>query len=179
MRIQCVASSVPAMNKYEIATRETCVLAVILTSQRSFPPNTRIPLPLRHPFLSFHHDSSQYPVDSRLIARTFGLEPVHYFNIHAQRDSPLSRPVPARLRAVSPSASNNKSSSTDARRSLILSGRGRDFFRFAFLGLAVMTLSCTPCCHDVAFLREHGPVRRVTLAGWAAGALGTGPRGLK
>ena len=58
-----------------------------------------IPLLLPHPLLPFHHDSSQYPVDSRLIARAFGLEPVHHFNIHAQRDSPLSRPVPARLRA--------------------------------------------------------------------------------
>jgi len=36
------------------------------------------------PFLSFHHHSSQYPVNPRLVSRPFGLEPVHHFAIHAQ-----------------------------------------------------------------------------------------------
>ena len=33
--------------------------------------------------------------------------------------------------------------------------RGRDFRRFAFLDLAVMTLSYAPSCDDVVFLQEH------------------------
>ena len=58
------------------------------------------PLLLPHPLLPFHHDSSQDPVHPRLVARAFGLEPVHHFHIHAQRDSPLARPVPARFRPL-------------------------------------------------------------------------------
>ena len=42
------------------------------------------PLFLLVPLLSFRHDSSQDPVHSRLVARAFGLEPVQYFNIHAE-----------------------------------------------------------------------------------------------
>jgi len=42
-------------------------------------------LSLPRPLLTLHHDSSQYPVDSRLVARTFGLEPVDHFGIHTQR----------------------------------------------------------------------------------------------
>ena len=57
------------------------------------------PLPLLRPPLTLHHHPSQDPVDSRLVARTFGFEPVHHFGIHAQRDPPLARTVPARLRA--------------------------------------------------------------------------------
>ena len=61
------------------------------------------------------------------------------------------------------SFSNNKSSSTDARRSPIFCDRGRDFLRPAFLGLAVMTLSYAPYCHNVVFLQEHGFIRRVNV----------------
>ena len=60
------------------------------------------PLSLPRPFLTLHHDSSQYPVDSRLVTRTFGLEPVNHFDIHAQRDPPLPWTVPARLCAPLP-----------------------------------------------------------------------------
>src|SRR5277367_6084507 len=51
------------------------------------------------PILSILHHPSQYPVDSRLVAWTFGFEPVHHFTIHAQRNSLLLRTVPARFRS--------------------------------------------------------------------------------
>jgi len=51
------------------------------------------------PLLTLQHHFSQDPVDSRLVARAFGLEPIHNLYIHAQRDSPFARTVPARLRA--------------------------------------------------------------------------------
>ena len=54
------------------------------------------------PLLPFHHDSSQNAVHARLVAGAFELEPVQHFDIHAKRDFPLSRPVPARLRACFP-----------------------------------------------------------------------------
>ena len=103
------------------------------------PPDCRgsRSLSLPCPLLILHHDSSQDPVDSRLVTRTFGLEPVNHFPIHAQRDSPLPWTVPARLRAPSSSAKNNRSSSTDARSSTTFPGR--DLRHFAFLVLAVMT----------------------------------------
>ena len=53
------------------------------------------PLSLPRPLLTLHHYSSQYPVDSRLVTRTFGFEPVDHFDIHAQRDPPLAWTVPA------------------------------------------------------------------------------------
>src|SRR5215469_12049876 len=56
-----------------------------------------IPLPFPRPLLTLHHDSPQYPVDARLVTRSFGLEPVHHFGIHAQRNPPFPRTVPARL----------------------------------------------------------------------------------
>jgi hypothetical protein len=52
-------------------------------------------LSLPRPLLTLHHYSSQYPVDSRLVTRTFGLEPVEHLGIHAQRDPPLAWTVPA------------------------------------------------------------------------------------
>jgi hypothetical protein len=55
------------------------------------------PLSLPRPLLTLDHDSSQDPVDSRLVTRTFGLEPVDHFGIHAQRNPPLAWTVPARL----------------------------------------------------------------------------------
>jgi hypothetical protein len=57
----------------------------------------------------------------------------------------------------SSSASNNRSSSTDARSSRTFPGRARAFRRFVFLVLAVMTQSYTPHRHDVMFLQEHFP----------------------
>ncbi len=63
------------------------------------PPDCRgvDPLSLPRPLLTLHHYSSQYPVHSRLVTRTFGLEPVDHFGIHAQRDPSLAWTVPPRL----------------------------------------------------------------------------------
>jgi hypothetical protein len=63
------------------------------TSRVSWESIPSLPCPL----LTLHHDSSQDPVDSRLVTRTFGLEPVDHFGIHAQRDPPLAWTVPARF----------------------------------------------------------------------------------
>ena len=43
----------------------------------------RVGIPTDNVLLTRHRDSSQYPVDSRLVPRTFRLEPVHHLNIHA------------------------------------------------------------------------------------------------
>jgi hypothetical protein len=51
------------------------------------------------PLLTLHHHFSQDQVDSRLVARAFGFEPIHNLYIHPQRDSPFARTVPARLPA--------------------------------------------------------------------------------
>ena len=68
--------------KRELKRKSTLIEKLIF---QSFLSARSAPLS-RHPLLPFHHDSSQYPVNSRLVTRTFGLEPVHHFNIHAQRD---------------------------------------------------------------------------------------------
>src|SRR4051794_33355911 len=62
----------------------------------------RITLSLPGPLLTLHHHSSQDPVYSRLVTRAFGLEPLQHFGIHAQRNPPFARTVPARLRVHLP-----------------------------------------------------------------------------
>ena len=59
------------------------------------------------------------------------------------------------LRLPSSSASDNRSSSTDACSSISFPGRARAFRRFAFFLLAVMTQSYARYRHDVVFLQEH------------------------
>jgi len=113
------------------------------------------PLSLPSPRLTLHHDPSQDPVDSRLVTQALRLEPVDHFGIHAQRDPPLAWTVPARLYAPLLPASETRSSSTDARSSRTFSRHDLAFRCFAFLGLAIMTQSCTPDRHDDMFHVEH------------------------
>jgi hypothetical protein len=102
---------------------------------------------------TLHHYSSQYPVDSRLGP----------LDLNQSTTSVSTRNQILRLRGrfqrdsalPSFSASNNRSSSTDACSSISFPGRDRAFRRFAFLLLAVMTQSYALHRHDVTFLQEH------------------------
>ena len=117
----------------------------------------RLPF-LACPLLTLHHHFSQDPVDSRLVARAFGLEPIHNLYIHAQRDSPFARTVPARLPPVSSSARDNSSSSIEAPTQPSFPGSDRPFRRFAFFFLTVMTQSYARNRHDAMFPVKHSKI---------------------
>jgi hypothetical protein len=110
-------------------------------------------LSLPHPLLTLHHHSSQYPVDSRLVTRTLGLQPVDHFGIHAQRNPLLPWTVPARL--CTPLLLRQRQQIIFNRGTQLNPFPGRPFRRFAFLVLAVMTESYACYRHDVMFLVEH------------------------
>jgi len=89
-----IAMDVPqVLDAFRFAPNRKIVIADLRSRRDGATPNWEFdgkarlgsgPLFLAHVLLPLHHDSSQDPVDSRLVPRAFGLEPVHHFHIHAQ-----------------------------------------------------------------------------------------------